>query len=391
MRIGLVVPGFSASAGDWCIPALRHLVQRLAETDDVRVLALRYPYQAARYDVFGAEVNALGGGQRRGRRVAALWGRGLAALANEHRRRRFDVLHAFWANETGALTALAGRLLGIPTVVSLAGGEPVGLPEIRYGGRLAWQERCKSGLALRLAATVTGGSRYQLELAFPNGRGPAGVPIRRVPLGIDTTLFRPCARRTAGSPPRLIHVASLSPVKDQSLLLRAIAELDRRGHPVELDIVGDGPLEQELRRAAEQSGLTGRVRFLGAVAHHALPSLYRRADLYVHASRHEAQGMTILEAAACGLPIVGTRVGVVPELEDGCAIGVEARTPAAFADALASLIDRPDALEAMGRAAHARVETEFGLARSVDRFRRVYAILAAGSHRPTHFVGDLGR
>src|SRR5437763_3909471 len=81
MRIGIILPGFSANADDWCIPALRNLVQRLALTDDVRVLALRYPGSSARYTVFGADVIALGGGTCRGVGSANLWRRGIAVIA----------------------------------------------------------------------------------------------------------------------------------------------------------------------------------------------------------------------------------------------------------------------------------------------------------------------
>ena len=67
MKVGLIVPGFSADAEDWCIPVLRHLVQRLSRNDEVEVVALRYPYRAARYALFGARVRAMepnGSGQR---------------------------------------------------------------------------------------------------------------------------------------------------------------------------------------------------------------------------------------------------------------------------------------------------------------------------------------
>ena len=57
MRVGLVVPGFSAHADDWCIPALRHLARALATQDDVRVIAVRYPYRASRKYVSAILVN----------------------------------------------------------------------------------------------------------------------------------------------------------------------------------------------------------------------------------------------------------------------------------------------------------------------------------------------
>src|SRR5579859_7548160 len=143
MRVGLVVPGFSADAQDWCIPALRHLARALAVQDDVRVIAIRYPYRAARYRIEGSDVIAAGGAERRGAAALGVWRRTLEILRAEHRRRPFDVLHAFWATESGLLTAVAGKLLSVPTVVSLAGGELVALPDIGYGDQRSAWERLK--------------------------------------------------------------------------------------------------------------------------------------------------------------------------------------------------------------------------------------------------------
>ena len=191
MRVGLVTPGFSADADDWCIPALRHLARALATHDDLRVIAVRYPYRASRYTVEGADVIAVGGAERRGAATLGVWRRTLDVLRTEHRRRAFDVLHAFWATESGLLTAIAGQVLRIPTVVSLAGGELVALPEIGYGDqRVAW-ERLKVRASLRLASAVTAGSHHLLALA---ARHVAHNRLHRAPLGVDLDLFKPGVR-----------------------------------------------------------------------------------------------------------------------------------------------------------------------------------------------------
>ena len=118
------------------------------------------------------------------------------------------------------------------------------------------------------------------------------------------------------------------------------------------------------------------VRFRGAVPHDTLPAIYRSGTLFVLSSRHEAQGMAALEAAACGLPAVGAGVGVIPELAPQAAIAVPSRDSEALADALAAVLNDRERRCALGRAARARVEAEFGLHRSVERFRQVYASLA---------------
>ena len=371
MRVGLVVPGFSADAADWCIPALRHLVGRLALEDEITVLAVRYPYTAARYRLVGADVWALGGGQRRGLASVSVWRRALGVLIAEHRRRRFDVLHAFWATESGLLAALAGRLLRVPTVVSLAGGELVGLPDIGYGDQLVPIERLKVRAALRLATALTAGSDYQLRLAerkLPTDRRRRLV---RVPLGVDVELFNTApAVRPNGSERLLVHVGALTPVKNQALLLSAVAELPRRGSRVELDVVGDGPLRNQLERLAATLGIQSSVRFRGALPHDQLPSVYRAASAFVLSSRHEAQGMVALEAAACGVPVVGTAVGVVPELAAAGGATAAAGDPTALADAFEAM--PTDA----GRAARERVLSEFSLDESAGRFRRLYRELS---------------
>jgi glycosyltransferase involved in cell wall biosynthesis len=383
MRVGLIVPGFSADAADWCIPALRHLVQRLSRTDVVEVVALRYPYRAARYELFGARVTALGGGQRRGLGSLQLWATALRTLAAEHHRRPFDLLHAFWANETGALVAVAGRLLRIPTVISLAGGELVACRDIGYGGQLVWSERLKVRLALRFASLVTAGSEALLALARPWLRSRPAGSVRRVPLGVDLELFRPAGAIGAAGRPRVVQVASLSPIKDQRTLLRAAALLRDRGVAFSLALVGSGSEEGALRADLARLALDGVVQMDGEVPHHELPMVYQEAALFALSSRHEAQCLAVLEAAACGLPIVGTRVGVVPELAPDAAQVVEVGDTGGLAEAIGDLLDDPTHLRQMGQAARAAVEAEYSLERCVMRFRELYQALAATGGQPS--------
>jgi glycosyltransferase involved in cell wall biosynthesis len=373
MRIGLVVPGFSADATDWCIPALRHLARTLARTDQVRVIAIRYPYRAARYEVDNAEVMALGGATRRGPATVSLWRTALEAFRSEHRRRPFDVLHAFWATESGLLTAVAGRVLRIPTLISLAGGELVAVPEIAYGDqRIAW-ERFKVGASLRLACAISAGSQQLVEHA----RQYVGHRlVHRLPLGVDLDLFKPngTARPDVA---RLVHVGTLTGVKDQAMLLRAFGHLRRARPTATLDIVGDGPMRADLERLASELTAPGAVRFRGAVDHAMLPPVYRSATAFVLSSRHEAQGMVVLEAAACAIPVVGTRVGVVPELTSAVAAVADDRSLAA---ALAAVLDDPDSY---ARAAFDRARTDFGLEPSAARFRQAYTGLLGAERQPT--------
>jgi len=357
MRIGLVVPGFSAHAEDWCIPALRHLARALSSTDVVRVIAVRYPYRPGRYSIEGAEVIAVGGAERRGMAALDVWRTTLGLLGAEHRRRPFDVLHAFWATESGLLTAIAGRLLHVPALVSLAGGELVALPVIHYGDQRRGWERLKVAAALRLSTAVTAGSHQLLGLAKTYTDKER---LYYAPLGVPLDLFQPSQTETGQ---RFIHVGSLTPVKDQVTLLRAFA---KHPHGATLDIVGDGPLLHDLEHLAKQLGVGQAVTFHGDVDHAALPDVYRQASHFVLSSLHEAQNMAAIEAAACGLQVVGTRVGVLPELTD-------AVSPTGNAESLASAMASSRENRATDIA-----RNNFGLDRCTQRFRDVYDSLTAG-------------
>lgn len=376
MRVGLVVPGFSASEHDWCIPALRDLVRQLAGDAELHVFALRYPDRPAHYELFGAGVTALGGGEAQGRGSAGLWRRTASALAAEHRDRPFDVLHAFWAGEPGFVTALIGRALRIPTVVSLAGGELARLRDIGYGGLLRGAERMKTRLALRFARVVTAGSVLALASARPwLGSRPAWR-VRRIPLGVDVAMFAPAQPCPDGGPARLLHVASLSRVKDQATLLFAMALLRRRGYSFQLDVAGAGPLQGELRSLAERLDVHAMVRWRGEIVHDRLPCEYQRAQLFVLSSRHEAQSMVALEAAACGLPVVGTKVGVLPELAPSAARLAPVADATGLADRIAELLDDQPSRSRSGHAARELALAEYGLELCATRFRNLYIEVA---------------
>lgn len=376
MRLGLIVPGFSADQTDWCIPAVRDLVRELAVRHDVHVFALRYPHRVSRYPVDGATVQSFGGAlARRGARLRLL-ARALAGIIAEHRRQPFDVLHGLWADEPGLLAVVAGARLGVPPMVSLMGGELAGLDDIGYGGQLGLVNRTMTRQSLRRAARVTAGSAYLRMLAESQ---PRGGQVVRLPLGVDVRRFHPDAGADAVIPvlqgnPRLLHVASLVPVKDQETLLRALSLITARVPDAHLHIVGEGPLLGHLRRLAAALEITARVTFHGAVLHDHLPAYYHAADLCLLSSRHESQGMVVLEAAACGRTTVGTAVGILPELaHPGHAVPVG--DGPALADAVVALVDDREALALAGQAALERVRARFTLDQSVAELCALYRMV----------------
>jgi glycosyltransferase involved in cell wall biosynthesis len=380
----LVVPGFSADERDWCIPALLDLVRALAATPgvDVDVFPLRYPVRRDNYEVSGARVHPQGGGTVRRLRRIALMLRADRALGRAHRRARFDVIHAYWANEPGLVATLTAARLGIPSLVSLAGGELAKLPEIGYGGQLHRSSRLMIDRALRGATHVTTGSHYLRDLASARVQRER---LSLLPFGVDTTLFSPNRADDERSPlepsssdaVHILHVASLVPVKNQRLLMGAMAQVVARVPNAHLHIVGEGPLHDSLSQQAERLSLSAHIHFHGPLEHHELPRYYRTADFCVLSSSYEAQGMVVLEAAACGTATVGTAVGLLPDLSPGSVVPPDDED--GLARVILELATDDSRRQTLGEAARCIVDRDYTLPATVARQLELYRSLIASN------------
>lgn len=173
----------------------------------------------------------------------------------------------------------------------------------------------------------------------------------------------------------LLAVGSLSSVKDQAAAIRVLARL--RTPDVILTIVGDGPLRSDLQALAEALGVADRVRLRGAVEHDELPALYHGADLHLLTSRHEAFGMVIAEAAACGIPSVGYARGILPELAaagGGVAIPPGEASESELASAIDALLNDQLRLAHMRVAARGFAEERLSLSIMVNGVRDSAAV-----------------
>jgi glycosyltransferase involved in cell wall biosynthesis len=310
LKIGLIVPGFSADESNWGIPVLLNTVRKLAAQHEVHVFALRHPPQPRTYTVYGATVHALGGGTLAGLHRMGLLARAMKAITTAAQSTPFDVLHGLWADEPGFAAIVAGRWLRVPVIVSLMGGEIVKIPQIDYGHQLSRSARRMIAWSLRLADQITVGSG---SLAALTERTTGRRPIL-TPLGVDTAHFSPGESGILTGEFKLLNVASLIPIKNHSTLLHALGEVRRHVPNIHLHIVGDGTLRSELERLTRSLEIEASVTFHGKISHDHLPAYYRAADLCVLTSHYESQGMVALEAAACGCVTIGADVGLLPEL-----------------------------------------------------------------------------
>jgi len=252
-------------------------------------------------------------------------------------------------------------------------------PALRVDGTSAnW--RRKRDLFARTRLHVVAPSRWLLDRVRRSILAPAAVTERVIPNGVDLDLLSPGDRGAARARLDLAQDALVvvfaaqgarsNPYKDFPTLRAALGRLGAEdGPPVEAFALGEAGEPEALGRVTLRSpGFLSRAE----VAEH-----LRAADVYVLATRADNHPLTVLEALACGTPVVASRVGGIPEqLTEETGVLVEPGSPEALAGALSALLADPERRAAMAAAAATDARARFSLDRQVAAYIELYAELA---------------
>ncbi len=201
------------------------------------------------------------------------------------------------------------------------------------------------------------------------------------PLGIDTDRFKPdpsarehWANEFSVEPHETIisTVSYLRPIKNPDIIVRACGFLAERGLPFRLFVAGDGEMLAELKQLSGELGIADQTHWLGLVPDPV--SLLQASDLFLLATVGEAFGLALAESMACGVPVVGSRAGAIPEVVEEGTTGllVEPRNPIALADAIETLMRDKTLRQKMGQAAVARVQANFTVEKAVAETLAIY-------------------
>jgi colanic acid/amylovoran biosynthesis glycosyltransferase len=265
----------------------------------------------------------------------------------------YDVLHAHFG-PNGNSYRFARELWRAPLVVSFHGYDFSTAPR-RQGADLY-------GRLFETVDMVTVNSEYTrskvLELGCPQAK------VERLPVGLDLEDFPFSERgRGIGEPLRILTVARLVAIKGHEYMLQAIAKLRAQHREIQYDIVGEGPLRTKLEGMIADLGLGGIVTLHGAQDAVSIRGLMAKAHLAIMASVNvegdqEGQGLFLQEAQACGLPVLATRHGALPEgmIPDTSGYLVPERDVAALVERLGFLANHPERWGEMGRRGRMFVE-----------------------------------
>lgn len=284
------------------------------------------------------------------------------AFTETLRRFRPQLLHAHFATEPAAAARDLAAALKVPFTFTTHGYD------IR---RKAPPDFAARATAARAVVTVSQANARHILDTF-------GVPaqhLRVIPCGVDTDRFRPNGTpQDPGANPLVVCVARHAAVKNLDLLLDACSVLHRRGVAFRCVSVGDGPCRPGLEARRAQLGLREIVQFVGAADQSQVLAWWRRASIATLTSESEGMPVSLMEAAACGVPAVATAVGGVPEVIEQNVTGL--LTPPGDAERLASawqeLIQNPARAQDMGKAARRRAEERFSLSRQVDSLLKLW-------------------
>jgi glycosyltransferase involved in cell wall biosynthesis len=329
------------------------------------------------------------GGGRRGK--YAMVGPALAALRRE--RRAFDVLVVRGTRVLGLPGLAAARALGKAVVLQpelngeMSGevytwGTRFDVPAVRRAVAIGTAAR---NLLLRDADAFVAMSRAIAAECLAAGAAPEKVV--RLPHGVDTSRFSPASaeerrsRRVRQGLPEaaviVIYTGRLLRGKGLETLVEAFAAVAGQDPRAHLMIVGSGQgqtlsVEPQLRESVRQRGLDARVSFTGRVDD--VADRLRASDLFVFPSEFEALGISLIEAAACGLPAIGARTGgIVDVIEDGASgLLVPPGDAGALASAMRTLLGDPQRRAQMGGRARQIARERFDLEDSVCRYAALF-------------------
>lgn len=256
----------------------------------------------------------------------------------------FDLIDAHYYYPDGVAALLLGHWLARPVVIT-ARGTDLNL----YPRRYPLVRRMISSAARRAAASIAVSTALADTLCDLGAR-PNRVHMLRN--GVDLDVFQPGDRGHARrmldvSGPVLASVGHLIERKGHHLAIEALTRLPA----CRLLIAGDGPERGALTALADHLRVADRVRFLGEISHEQLGAIYRAADVLVLASSREGWPNVLLEAMACGTPVVAAAVEGVPEMVTASAAGsvMRERSAAAVADAVQAILADPPSREATRR------------------------------------------
>jgi 1,2-diacylglycerol 3-alpha-glucosyltransferase len=213
-------------------------------------------------------------------------------------------------------------------------------------------------------------------------------PIYILPTGINLKMFKKSkkeglkVRKKLKISPRakiLIFVGRMGKEKNPEFLLRVMSEILKKRKNVILLMIGDGPYLKELQKIAQKLKIENNVIFTGAIPHKRIPTCYQASDIFVFSSLTDTQGIVILEAMACGLPVVALKDDAFKEMvvDNKNGFLIKKSSPEIFAKRVLEIVAKISLYKKLSIASH-RIARDFSKENQAKKLLKIYKSLIKG-------------
>jgi len=282
-------------------------------------------------------------------------------LAEELRRQKIEHLHNHLGDASGTVTMLASHLAEIGYSITIHG------PHIFFDPtHWALREKVKHS---RFIACISHYCKSQMML-FSDQEDWHRLEI--VHCGVDIHRFGFVGRRSPAR--KLLYTGRLAAEKGLPVLFESLNLLKETGYAFELTLVGDGPDRAMLEELAKKLGIMDGLIFAGYASQDVVRDTLQQSDVFILPSFAEGVPVSLMEAMACGIPVIGTYVGGVVELIEPGRTGlvVPPADAVSLRDAIARYLDDPELCARVSALSREKVAADFNLDTEVDRLARLF-------------------
>jgi glycosyltransferase involved in cell wall biosynthesis len=301
------------------------------------------------------------------------------------RENKIDLIHAHFTYPEGLAGLSAKMKTGRPLIVTVHGYDILSEPSLGYGVRLNKRIDAITRRVLNSADAVVAASSATFKEASKIVDKPDKIYL--IPNGVDVERFNPNLdgaqiRRRLGIELRPVIFAMRlhEPVYGLEYLIRAVPLVTKKNDNAFFVIGGDGTLRRFHEQLAVKLGVKEKIIFTGRIPRAETPHYYAMSDMVVVPSLQEAFGLVVSEAMACGKPVIGTRVGGIPDqiIDGHNGFLVQPRDPREIAEKVLWFINNPEEAKRMGMNGRKIVEEKYNVDKRSDQIISLYSLLLDG-------------
>ena len=375
MRVAWIITGFAKDESDLNgAPSIHNLAKEISLLPGINldIYSFYYPVNKSHYKYYNANVYGFAE-EISISKISKyfLWKKAVKKFTAEYKKEKYDLIHSLWAGESGNIASHLAKKFKIPFIAQVCGGELAQIKDINYGSRLNFRQRLFINRSFKSADKIVIGSEFLRILVQKYYGDLIYKKLVCIPFGVDENKFYNKNTLNVQKNIKLINVANAVPVKNHLMLVKAFKIVKEKYPDAELSVYGKDA-EERIDEISHYLNLNGSVHSMGFIDHNSLPDKLNASDVFLLTSLYEAQNVSALEAAFCGVPVVGTNTGILPEITGNI---VNSNDPADFADGIIKVLGNLESEKIKSLGKINNLISEYSLKSVTAKFIKLYGEL----------------